>query len=430
VPDAAGRSLWLAAVWTGVGAAVVCATLAIVAVAIVWLPVAGATAHPQSALHAGLLTFLAALHGGVTVDGTAAAFLPLGLLVVVGVTAARAGAALGDTATELGEDDTRQLLRAALVQAVSFAAAALVAVPFAHLGTSHAPYGGVLVAAMVVFLLTGGVAFVRASALAGEFSARVPQRVVRGARAAAAGLLVYLAAGALLVAGSLALHMSRVETLSRQVGGGWGGVPILLLGVLAAPNAVVAGASYLAGPGFSVGAATHVAPLATTHGLVPAFPILGALPDGAGANPAAWLLVALTPLLAGVATARLCRRAASWRERFVALGIAALVAAVVMSVLAWQAGGAIGSGHLSAVGASPWQAGFAVAAELAVAGVAWFGATAAVQRWRTRGSAAAVQVSPDATTTELPTLVVVSDAAAADTGSGAGDGDEAGQLAG
>jgi hypothetical protein len=69
VPEAAGRSLWLAAIWTGVGAAAVCATLAIVAVAICWLPVSGASGHSISAVRAGLLTFLAALHGGVTVDG-------------------------------------------------------------------------------------------------------------------------------------------------------------------------------------------------------------------------------------------------------------------------------------------------------------------------------------------------------------------------
>ncbi|HLY33622.1 MAG TPA: DUF6350 family protein, partial [Jatrophihabitantaceae bacterium] len=314
VPDAAGQSLWLAAAWTGVGAAIVCATLAIVAVAICWLPVAGASAHPTSALRAGLLTFLAALHGGVTIDGTAAAFLPLGLLLIVALTTARAGAALGDTATELGEDDPRRLVRAALVQAASFAFAAVIAVPFAHLGTSRASYGDVLVAALVVFVVTGGVAFVRASALGSHVAALVPARVVRGARAAAAAVTIYLGAGALLVAVSLVLHLSRVEALSRQVGSGWGGVPILLLGVLAAPNAVVAGSTYLAGPGFAVGTGTHVAPLATTHGLVPAFPILGALPDGHGATTPVWILVSVTPLLAGVYAARLCKRATTWRE--------------------------------------------------------------------------------------------------------------------
>ena len=47
--------------------------------------------------------------------------------------------------------------------------------------------------------------------------------------------------GALLVAGSLVVRHTRVTELSSQVGGGWAGVPILALGVMAAPNAVVAG---------------------------------------------------------------------------------------------------------------------------------------------------------------------------------------------
>ena len=42
------------------------------AVAVCWLPVSGTSGHPKSAIHAGLLTFLASVHGGITVDGTAA----------------------------------------------------------------------------------------------------------------------------------------------------------------------------------------------------------------------------------------------------------------------------------------------------------------------------------------------------------------------
>ena len=85
--------------WTGVGAAAVCATLAIVAVAVCWLPVSGTSGHSRSAIHAGLLTFLAALHGGITVDGTPAAFLPLGMMIIVGMTAWRAGSGLATPRT-------------------------------------------------------------------------------------------------------------------------------------------------------------------------------------------------------------------------------------------------------------------------------------------------------------------------------------------
>src|SRR5581483_11315963 len=165
MPEAAGRSLWLAAIWTGVGAAVVCATLAVVVVAICWLPVSGPHGHTSSALRAGLLTFLAALHGGITVDGTAAQFVPLGMTALVAVAAWRAGTTLGESAQAIGEDDPARLAIGALLQAASFTVAALVAVPVAHLGTSSAPFLGVGGAALVLFLLVGGTGFLQASAL-------------------------------------------------------------------------------------------------------------------------------------------------------------------------------------------------------------------------------------------------------------------------
>ena len=58
---------------------------------------------------------------------------------------------------------------------------------------------------------------------------------------------LYLAGGALLVAGSLVLHFHRVTEISRQVGGGLTGLPVLVIGLLCAPNAAVAGAAYADG---------------------------------------------------------------------------------------------------------------------------------------------------------------------------------------
>ncbi|HLY33478.1 MAG TPA: hypothetical protein VKQ07_02995, partial [Jatrophihabitantaceae bacterium] len=111
-------------------------------------------------------------------------------------------------------------------------------------------------------------------------------------------------------------------------------------------------------------------------------------------------------------------------------------AALAMVVLAWQAGGGIGSGHLSAVGASPWRAAFVLAAEIAIAGSAWLGGAAALQWWhgRRRLGALAVSTEPspvsaDAPTTELPKLAAVADSIA-DTDTDDGDGGRAGQLAG
>jgi hypothetical protein len=383
VPEAAGRSLWKAAIWTGVGAAVVCAVAALVAVAVCWLPVSGDSGsgnHANSAIRAGLLTFLAALHGGVTIEGSPTTWLPLGMTLAVALTAWRAGFGLADAAAALDEDDPRRLIRAGLAQAAAFTAVALVIVPFAHLGTSSASIFAVAVSAPILFLCTGGLAFVRSSALRDLVLERAPLSLVPVARAAAAAVTVYLVGGALLVGASLLLHRDAVETISRQVGGGWGGVPVLLLGVLAAPNAAVAGAAYLAGPGFAVGAGTDGHQLTAVHGTLPAFPLLGALPTGSGADPLAVSAALATVLFAGIAAATLCDRAATWAERLWHVIGAALLAGVGMLVLGWLCGGAVGDGRLRTVGPSPWQLGLAVTGEVLVVGLAVLGLVAGV-RW-------------------------------------------------
>ena len=68
----------------------------------------------------------------------------------------------------------------------------------------------------------------------------MPAVAAPGARTAAAALAVFVGMGAVLAAASLALHALRVEALSRQVGGGWGGVSILLLGPMATKRVVPA----------------------------------------------------------------------------------------------------------------------------------------------------------------------------------------------
>lgn len=378
IQDAAGRGLWPSAIWTGLGAAVVCATLAIVAVAACWLPVSGTTGRTNSAIRAGLLTFLAALHGGITVDGVSASWLPLGMTVVVGIAAWRAGSGLADVADAAREADPLRLALTGATQVLSFTTGCLVAVPFARLGTSSAPFLGVALGAAGVFTVTGGVAFVRSTALRRWCADRLSPGVGLALRAAAAAVVVYLAGGALLAAGSLVLHHTAAQRLSAAVGGGIGGIPVLLLGVLSAPNVAIAAASYLAGPGFALGAGTHVTLFGATHGVLPAFPVLAAVP-GSPANPAAWVLAVLVPLVAGSLVARLALRADRWRPRLLVAVAAAFGAGLGMLALGWQGGGAVADGRLRTVGASPWQLGAAVAAAVSVVALAAVGLSAAAQ---------------------------------------------------
>ncbi|MDT4987748.1 MAG: hypothetical protein QOI74_1842 [Micromonosporaceae bacterium] len=384
VPLAAGRSLRFAAAWTGAGTALVSAVVAIAVVAVCWLPAAGASGSATSAIKAGVLTFLAALHGGVTVDGLSAAFVPLGMTVLVGAIAWRAGAGLADVAADLGEQRSGPLVQAIGLQAGAFAAVCGLGAGLVTLGTSSVSVLAAVAAGLVLFACTGGAAFVRSSPLADEVGDRAPQWLGPALRAAAAGITVYLGAGALLVAGAVVVHREQVEELSRQVGGGWSGVPVLLLGILAAPNAVIAAASYLAGPGFALGSGSGVSFGSTVHGTMPAFPVLGAVPSGPATTPV-WLLMAVTPVVAGLCVARAWRVAPSWSLRLRTAGASVGLAVVLGGVLAWQGGGAIGSGRLRAFGASPWQFGLAIGGGLAAVGGTSMAALAGLAWWRGRG---------------------------------------------
>lgn len=387
VPALAGRSLWLTAIWTGVGAAFVGAVVAIVGVAICWLPASGTAGNAESAIHAGLLTLLTGLHGGVTVDGTHATFVPLGLTIAIAALAWRAGAALADTADDLEECDAGRLLSAGACQLATFAVACGITSAFATLGTSSTSPAGTALAAAVLWLVTGSLSFVRSSPVRKHVETRRPGWAAPAVRLGAATLAVFLGAGALLTAGSLALHHSAVSTLSRQVGGGWSGVPVLLLGMLTTPNAAIAGAGYLAGPGFAVGGHTVVRLWSTAHGTVPAFPLLGGLPH----HPAGgfvWFLAVATPLTAGCCAALLARRtrgiAAQWRD----LGAGVAGTAVFAALAATLGGGGIGDGPLATIGVSPWQFALTTSAGSGAVGALALGATIGLAALRRRGDGA------------------------------------------
>lgn len=360
VPDAMSRSLLRAAAWTGGIAAVTGAVLGAVIALLCWLPEAGVAGHPLSAVRAGVLGFLAAQHGGLVLDSVPTSLAPLLGSCVVAALAWRAAATLTDVAAQLGERRRPALVRAGLAQAASYAGVCLVLVPLSRLGTTSARPVPVALAAFVLFGCVAVPTLVKPA---------LPAHVRAGVRGAVAGLAAYLGAGALLVAGSLVIHASEVMRLSRQVGGGLSGVPVLVLGVLCAPNAAVAGAAYLAGPGFAVGTGTAFTAFSTGHGVLPAFPVLGALPSGNGANAfvLGWMIVSL------LGAALLAAHVAGSEEGVRGVAVAVAAAGCGMALLAWLAGGSIGNGRLSTVGASPWQVGLTVAGQIATVALAYLG---------------------------------------------------------
>jgi hypothetical protein len=185
-----------------------------------------------------------------------------------------------------------------------------------------------------------------------------------------------VAAGALLVAVSLVVHHDRIATLHAALApGAVGGAVLVLVEAALVPNFALWGVSFVAGPGFLVGAGSLVTPGASQLGLLPLVPVLGAVPPP-GSMPALLGGVLLLPVLAGAVAGWLLARRADGRRLLDVLCdalTAAALAAVGLSVLIGVAGGSAGPGALATVGASPWRAGLALAGELAAgaAAAAW-----------------------------------------------------------
>lgn len=203
------------------------------------------------------------------------------------------------------------------------------------------------------------------------------------ARAAAAGVLVLLAGGALLVAVGLVWHGGAAREAFTQLTAAWTGrIGVLLLCLALVPNAAVWGAAYALGPGFAVGAGHTVGPLGSAGGpLLPAVPLLAAVPPEGEGTPLTWA-VAAVPVVAAVTVAWFVvigGERSGWSRGRTAYGavVAAALCGVALSVLAVAAGGALGVELLATFGPAGWLTGLAA--------TAWTGAVglpvALVVRW-------------------------------------------------
>lgn len=220
------------------------------------------------------------------------------------------------------------------------------------------------------------------------------RRYVRAVtRAGAAGAVVLVGGGALLVAVSLALHGGLVRSSFAQVTDVWSGrFAVLLLAAALVPNAAVWGAAYGLGPGFALGTGGVAGPLAVNAGpTLPSFPLLAAVPTEGPGSPLTWAAGAV-PLVAGIAVACFTagaaapargERDAAWsrgRTALVAL-VAAALCGVAMAGLAALAGGPMGVAALADFGPVWWQTGAAALGWTAVAGVP---GALLVRAWRLR----------------------------------------------
>jgi len=365
-PRAGGRLLS-----TGLPAALwaVCAGLLSCAlpVLLVWAADSRSGAKTPAALRAAGQLWLVAHGTSLTLPGGRLGLLPIGLLALPLLLLVRAGSHAARLAAPV---QVRQGLRLTAVIAVGYATAGVVvANASAAADVRPGPFSALFHTALVGFV-GAGAGVLRGGGLRGRLADRLPDRLRRVAPPAFAATALLLAAGALLAGVSLALHLDRAADLARSSSPGLvGGLALLLLGIGFVPNAAVWGLSWLAGPGFAVGAGTAVSPFGTTLGAVPALPLLAALPSS---SPPLWvgLLALLVPLAAGALAGLLASRRGLG---LLDAGLAGPLAGVLVAVAGALSAGPAGSGRLTDVGPSAWLLGLVVAAEVGAVSVlvAW-----------------------------------------------------------
>ncbi|MGH3800961.1 MAG: cell division protein PerM [Pseudonocardiaceae bacterium] len=301
----------------------------------------GAEGSLASVARAGAVGWLVAHQVSLTIDSLTTDAAPLGVLpllptLLLGALVARGAAQAGSRCGIHTPTDAGWVAGAiAGTHGVLGAVLALVATPATVTADPvHAALGCALVAGVAA-----GLGLAQPCGLLPAVLCRTPGWVRPGLVAGMWGLAVLLTAGLATVLIGLVGSAPEVVQMSGSDAGSVLGLTVLSIGYL--PNAAIAGLSWLAGPGFSIGALS-VSPVTMLAAPVPAVPLLAALPQGP-VQP--WWGVALAvPLLVGAAVGRRCAAAApDLVGRLRVLGVAAAVLALGSAVLATLAGGRLGS---------------------------------------------------------------------------------------
>jgi len=352
----AGRPLAVSAALCGALAAVIGLVLCMSVALTGWfLADAGAHGDTTDALKVGAVAWLVGHGAHLVVAGAPLGVTPLAVTMMLVLVAFRTGRWAARLSGGSARHVPDQVVGAAVATFTGSYLVLAVVVGVLASRTSAAPgLGRALLGALVVAGLGGGLGLAAGSGLLEHRWARLPGWASDVATGALAGVLWLLAAGAALVGVALLLSFNEAATvlsgLHLNVGDALSYTVVM---ALFAPNAALLGVSYLAGPGFAFGAGTTVSPTAVSLGVVPAFPLLAALPDE-GPTPG-WLagLLVVPAAAAALGVGAALRRRPPIAHDLAALrgAAAGFVAGVLVTVLVSFAGGPLGTGRLADVGA-------------------------------------------------------------------------------
>jgi hypothetical protein len=310
---------------------------------------AGAHGDTTDALRVGADAWLAGHGSRLVVSGVPLGIAPLAVTMVLVLTAFRAGRWAGQRSADR---DGMSLAIATFTG--GYLVVTVVTCVVASQSGATPVLGRAVLGALAVAALAGGCGLAVGTGRFADLLDRAPEWAIDVVSGALLGALWLVVAGAALVGGSLLLSFNEAATvlsgLHLSVGDALSYTVVM---ALFAPNAVLFGVAYLAGPGFAVGAGTTVSPTAVSLGVVPAYPVLAALP-GEGPTPGWLVLVLAVPVVAAGlgAGAAVARRSALPHDLAALRGAGAgFGAGVLTTVLVALAGGPLGTGRMADVGA-------------------------------------------------------------------------------
>lgn len=359
------RPLTLVALLAGALAAASTLTVCLALGVLGWFLVdSGAHGTPGDGLRLAATTWLVAHGSAVTVQGSLVTLVPLGLTALAAWTTWRAAVRSGELLAGHGPDADRlgdgerdwTVLIASALFAAGYVVVAVVTVVLAATPGTGPSTGRAVVGALALSLVVGAPGLAVGSGRAALWASLLPPAVP--ATVAACGRLlvaVAVASGATVLVAVVLAFDDVVNVFSRLHTGTGEAVTLVVVCLAVLPNAAAYASSWLLGPGFAVGTQTLVSPGLVVVGPLPLFPLAGAVP--AGGDPAGWSVAVLgvLPLVAVWAVARSLRRhpATRWDEGAMRGCAAGLLAGLVLGVLVWLAGGALGPGRMTDIGPAP-----------------------------------------------------------------------------
>ena len=170
---------------------------------------------------------------------------------------------------------------------------------------------------------------------------RLPDWIGDSVRAAVAGLLALTGLSGVITAGSLVVHWATMHELYSITDSVFGQLSLTALSMLYIPNVIVGASAVAVGSSVHVGVATFSS-FAVFGGDMPALPVLAAAPTPP-LGPV-WVSLLIVAAAAGVAMGQQCARGRLPIGPAIAkLVLAAALAAAVMALLGYAAGGRLGN---------------------------------------------------------------------------------------